>query len=101
MSLSKHQFKFTQMVGLLIQYAYFLGYTISLGDAWSKQVYGAHSRNSRHYDRLAIDLNLFRDGEYLTGTNHHEPLGKFWKLLGGTWGGDFKRKDGNHYSYME
>jgi hypothetical protein len=101
MPLNPQQFKFTQMVSLLIQYAYFLGYTINLGDAWSKSVYGAHSRNSKHFDRLAIDINLFEDGEYLTGTAAHEPLGKFWKLLGGSWGGDFKHKDGNHYSLGE
>jgi hypothetical protein len=101
MPLNPQQFRFTQMVSLLIQYAYFLGYTISLGDAWSKPVYGAHSRDSKHYDRLAQDINLFKDGEYLTGTAAHESLGEFWKLLGGSWGGDFKHKDGNHYSLGE
>ena len=46
--------------------------------------------------RLAIDLNLFRDGKYLTLTSDHAPLGAYWQRLGGTWGGDFN--DGNHYS---
>lgn len=60
-----------------------------------------HSPKSYHYFRLAADLNLFRDGEYLTHTEDHRPLGERWIELGGTWGGNFKRPDGNHYSWGE
>jgi len=49
--------------------------------------------------RLAIDLNLFKDGEYLTDTEDHRFLGEFWESLGGTWGGRWD--DGNHYSWGE
>lgn len=98
MSIRKKQSKFVFMIAILIIYAYFKGYELTFGDAWAKT---GHSDNSFHYKRLAIDLNLFIDGVYQTETEAHEPLGKFWKMLGGTWGGDFKRKDGNHYSYGE
>jgi len=101
MTLSERQAKFTEMIALLIQYAHLLGYSLTFGDAYSKVEFGVHSANSFHYKRLAIDLNLFIDGVYQTSTEAHEKLGKFWKLIGGTWGGDFSNKDGNHYSYGE
>ena len=52
--------------------------------------------NSLHKDKLALDLNLFKDGRYLASTEDHEPLGLFWESIGGSWGGRFD--DGNHYS---
>lgn len=98
---NKQQFEFTYAVSQLIQFAYMNGYTLSMGDAWSKPEYEAHSRDSKHYNRLAIDLNLFKDGKFLQETSDHEPLGRFWESIGGTWGGDFPRPDGNHYSWNE
>lgn len=55
--------------------------------------------NSVHSVGLAVDLNLFKDGVYLTATEDHAVLGAFWKGLHplARWGGDFK--DGNHYSF--
>ncbi len=63
----------------------------------------AHCVGEVHSDdrRLAIDLNLFRDGRYLETTEDHAPLGLFWESLGGTWGGRFRDPDGNHYSLGE
>lgn len=83
---------------MLINHAYYLGYELTLGDA---QATTGHSKNSFHYKRLAIDLNLFKDDKYLQLTEDHAELGAYWKSIGGTWGGDFKRKDGNHYSWGE
>ena len=97
MSLNEHQIKFTKMIALLIQYADLLGYSLTFGDAYSKVEFGVHSLNSKHYKRLAVDFNLFINGVYQTSTEAHKPLGQFWKLIGGTWGGDFQ--DGNHYEY--
>ncbi|MCD6149200.1 M15 family metallopeptidase [bacterium] len=96
MSLRERQSEFARKVGLLILFIYDKGYEITFGDAWAKT---GHCRGSFHYKRLAIDLNLFKDGEYLTGTADHYPFGKFWESLGGTWGGRWG--DGNHYSYLE
>lgn len=98
MSLRKKQSEFALMVAKLIFYANKNGYEVTLGDAYAKN---GHSKNSFHYKRLAIDLNLFFDGRYLTKTEDHKILGDYWKSIGGTWGGDFKRKDGNHYSLGE
>jgi hypothetical protein len=98
MSLRERQSKFVLMVATLINYAYGQGYELTFGDAFAKD---GHSKNSFHYRRLAIDLNLFRDGKYLTNTRDHAILGAYWKSIGGSWGGDFKSPDGNHYSLGE
>ncbi len=98
MTLGQKQRKFTLMVAELIMWAYNNDYEITFGDAMATS---GHSENSFHYKRLAIDLNLFIDQEYQTSTESHRPLGEYWKSIGGTWGGDFRRKDGNHYSYGE
>ena len=96
MSLREKQSEFAKAVALLILFAYQKGYELTLGDAYATS---GHIEGSFHYRRLAIDLNLFKDGVYLTDNDAHEPLGLFWELLGGTWGGRFK--DGNHYSWGE
>jgi len=93
-SLREKQSKFALMVGRLIIYAYSLGYELSFGDAFATS---GHKKNSKHYSKLAIDLNLFKNGKYLSKTEDHKELGEYWKRIGGIWGGDFKKKDGNHY----
>ena len=93
MTLRQKQSKFVLMVSRLIAFAYDHGYELTFGDAYATT---GHMANSLHYQRLAIDLNLFRDGKYLTNTEAHLPLGLFWESIGGAWGGRFK--DGNHYS---
>ncbi len=104
MSLGNKQRHFTLMISELIQYAYNQGYALTVGDAYrdprvfgsagSKKGYGRASSN--HKLRLAMDLNLFKDGVYLTETSDHEFLGLEWERMGGSWGGRFN--DGNHYS---
>lgn len=61
---------------------------------------GGGIRNSLHCVRLAIDLNLFRNGVYLSDTDSHAKLGAYWKSLhpDAVWGGDFIPTDGNHYA---
>ena len=81
------------MVADLIVFAYDSGYELTFGDAYAKT---GHRKESLHYIRLAIDLNLFRNGVYLTSTADHLPLGLYWESIGGSWGGRFN--DGNHYS---
>lgn len=53
---------------------------------------------SVHRQRLAIDLNLFRDGVFLTDFKDYEPFGVFWESLHDLcrWGGRFG--DGDHFS---
>lgn len=104
MSLGARQRKFTLMIAQLIQYAYCQGYELTFGDAYrDPRVHGEvgeklsySSANSLHKQRLAVDLNLFRDGKFLTRTEDHRELGEYWEEIGGAWGGRFD--DGNHYS---
>ena len=109
MSLSAQQQKFTRMIPGLLNKAFELGYEVTLGDAFrDPRVHGAFGQKvsygaskSFHKQRLAIDLNLFKDGKYLPGTEDHKALGEWWIAQGGTWGGKFKVADGNHYSLGE
>ena len=98
MSLNEKQFQFTFLVSRLIKYAYARGYSLSFGDAYASR---GHCMGSYHYKRLAIDLNLFKKGVYLTATEDHRFLGKFWESLDPmcVWGGRWS--DGNHYSFGE
>jgi len=91
MKLGDKRRKFTVMIALLIQYALFMGYEISFD-----KEHPHHMRGSLHFEGLAKDFNLYKDGVYLIMTKEHEAIGKFWEFLGGTWGGKFD--DGNHYS---
>ena len=97
MSLSKAQQEFSKRVPSLIDKALELGFDVTLGDAYRdpRATYG--SKSSKHCRRLAIDLNLFKDGKYLTETEDHAELGIWWVSIGGVWGGDFSNPDGNHY----
>jgi hypothetical protein len=105
----EQQSKFAHMAALLILHAIELGYEVTLGDAYRdprlhgefgvKKGYG--EAKSYHKQRLAIDINLYRNGVYLDKTTDHAQLGAWWKDQGGTWGGDFKTPDGNHYSLGE
>jgi len=99
MTLRQKQSKFASMVALLIQFAYEQGYEISLGDAWAHEEDQRHIKDSFHYRRLAVDLNLFRNGRYLSSTDAHRPLGEFWESIGGSWGGRWNV--GYHYSFGE
>ena len=96
--LRQRQSEFVRKIAILILFIYDHGYELTFGDAYA---IAGHKKNSFHYSRLAIDLNLFKDGVYLTETKDHEPFGEIWESLGGTWGGRFKNPDGNHYSYCE
>ena len=107
MTLREKQSLFTQLVGLLIERAYSEGYELTFGDAYRSPEKAAENArggtgiaNSLHTLRLAIDLNLFRDGVWLQSTEDFRPLGEFWESLatGCCWGGRFNRPDGNHFS---
>jgi hypothetical protein len=94
----------------LIQYAYSRGYELTLGEAYVQTPRkcrdgkfvedGVHMPSSLHYTRLAIDLNLFSAGVYVTRSDAMEwiDLGSYWKALHPelTWGGDWS--DANHFS---
>lgn len=115
MKLSTKQQHFTLLVSDLIQYAFSQGYGLTFGDAYrDPRVHGGtgekrsySSSRSLHKVRLAIDLNLFVGGEYITSGEHsaYIDLGEYWESLTSkyshlgvvtAWGGRFK--DANHFS---
>lgn len=101
------QEEFAQSVARLIQQASKLGYGVTFGEAYRtpeqaklNAASGAGIASSLHCERLAIDINLFKDGVYITDGEGHRDLGAWWKTLGPRYrfGGDFRRVDWNHYS---
>jgi len=97
MSLRKQQSKFALLLAHLILSIVNRGYEITIGDVWA---HDGHKENSLHYSRLAVDINLFRDGEYLKDTTDHAELGLYWESLDPDcrWGGRYD--DGNHYEMV-
>ena len=91
--LLEKKLKFTNHFSVLIQFAIAMGYQI----AFDKE-HCEHMPASLHYLGLAKDINLYKNGVYLTKTEDYKPLGKFWKSLDNQccWGGDFL--DGCHFS---
>lgn len=63
---------------------------------------GPHVKGGCHYAKLAIDINLFDNGIWITNGDDpiYKRLGAYWKALDPLcrWGGDFKKKDSNHFS---
>lgn len=106
-TLRERQSLFVHLIGKLIEFATDQGFELTFGEAHRPpemaalyKLRGTGIGNSLHTVRLAIDLNLFMDGEFQADSAAHLPLGAFWKLLHTDcrWGGDFAKPDGNHYS---
>lgn len=106
MKLGKKQELFMRLLPRLIDKAHELGFEIRGGDLFrDPRTNGAHGikkgygrDKSNHKLKLAIDLNLFKDGAFIRSTKGHEPLGLWWESQNELcrWGGRFN--DGNHYS---
>lgn len=106
-TLGQRQRRFLPLVAKLIDYAYAHGYELTAGELYRTPEQaalnaksGAGIAHSLHTQRLAVDLQLFKDGNYLTETAAYVPLGVFWEGLDSDacWGGRFTRADGNHFS---
>ena len=108
MSLGKRQELFMRLLPRLIDKAHQLGFQLRGGDLFrDPRVHGymgekksySH-KNSCHKLKLAIDLNLFKDGHFLQTTEAHQELGEWWEQQHDLcrWGGRFSNPDGNHYS---
>jgi len=98
LTLRQKQSKFIRMLAKLIDFIALKGYEATLGVGYVPPYSGVRKKWSLHCKRLAQDINLFRAGEYLTSAKDHRRFGVYWESLGGSWGGRFKHRDGNHYS---
>ncbi len=110
MTLVQKQQRFSSLLSLLIIHARSLGYELTLGEVWRSPEMarlnaskGIGSGTSLHCSRLAVDLNLFRNGQLLVRTVDYLPLGEWWEKQSEfpdfecAWGGRFS--DGNHFSF--
>lgn len=99
------QWKFMRALPLLILKAHELGYECSCGDALrDERVFGKVGErkgyghpSSAHKVKLAFDLNLFKDGKYITDWTGHKELHDYWDTLGGA---ERITGDPNHYSFF-
>lgn len=107
LTLREKQSLFVVLVARLIQHATGLGYELTFGETYRSPEEAARLAKlglgitqSLHTLKLAIDLNLFKDGRYLSSSEAHRPLGEWWETQHALcrWGGRFTRADGNHYS---
>lgn len=126
-SLRSLQSLLVRCLGELIRYAYDRGYELTLGEAYVQNPRSCeaavathcprcahpfevhhkgfaedrvHMPSSLHYTRLAIDVNLFVRGEFVTKGDSFAwiDLGNYWEQLDPacSWGGRFH--DANHLS---
>lgn len=108
MTLLEKQELHVRLVAKLIQWATDHGYGLTWGETWRPPemaaIYAAQHKgikNSLHTQRLAVDLNLFKNGTFLTTVKDYESIGLYWEGLSGpdwqcTWGGRFG--DADHFS---
>ena len=96
-----------KLTGQLIEYIYAQGYELTWGEAYrtpQQAQWDAANHtgivDSVHCDRLAVDLQLFKNGVYLTNATDYAFAGEFWKSLDPScrWGGDFTTVDADHFS---
>ena len=105
-TLGEKQELFMRLLPRLLDKAHEVGFEIRGGDLFrDPRVHGALGvklgyghPSSAHKNKLAIDLNLFRDGQFCASTEDHKALGEWWEQQHELcrWGGRFR--DGNHYS---
>ena len=108
MTLRQKQSVFVKLVALLINEATDMGYELTFGETYrspeeAERLWklGKGIKTSLHISKLAIDLNLFWGGKYLTKSEDYVFIGMFWESLSTDeykchWGGRFG--DGNHFS---
>ena len=104
MSLSKEQIHLTEDIGLLISFATSIGVGLTFGrardtEANQKILFDkgmSNTMNSAHLNALAVDFNIFIDGNLTYDKSKTECLGVFWENLDNKnkWGGRFKTPKG-------
>lgn len=126
-SLRSLQSLLVRCLGELIRYAYTCGYELTLGEAYVQSPRSGevlitttcprcaephefrhkgfvmdrvHMPSSLHYTRLAIDLNLFIRGEFITSGDHFAwlDLGNYWEQLDPACCSGVRFHDANHFS---
>lgn len=82
-------------IAVLVLVAQEFGWELSAGDFYRDPRCDYGHPRSAHKSRLAADLNLFIDGEYIRDGRGHDVLHEIWSKMGGS---DPIKNDPNHYS---
>lgn len=108
MTLGDKQRLFAKYFGKLLVWLYDNGYECTINEVLRSKAQaevnaksGAGISNSLHLLKLAGDINIFKDGKFLTSVEDIRPVGTYWKSLNINccWGGDFTKPDADHFSY--
>jgi hypothetical protein len=108
MTVREKQSTFLMNVSKLIQWAFANGFELTGGELLRPkemqtlyvQQGKSKTMDSKHLDKLAIDLNLFINGVYQTDTASYKPLADFWQSLNPANRAGYyftSLKDGNHF----
>ena len=90
---------FTTNVAKLILYINSKGYACTFGETLRTkemaQIYARTGKgivDSNHLYKLAVDLNLFKNGVYLSDAKEYKQFGEYWEQLNqfNEWGGRWK-----------
>jgi len=111
MKLSEQQFIFSRNFYKLFGAIFAMGYEVTFGECyrtteqalWNSQ-HGLGIKKSLHCDRMAIDLNIWKDGVLSNDPEDYSKAGKYWKALNplNRWGGDFSTlNDYYHFEMQE
>ena len=110
MLLSELQQLFSRDTVLLFKYINDQGYAFTYGEAMrSKEQAAIYAKtgkgilDSLHCKRLAIDINLFKDGIYLDKKEDYDKFADYWESLSpaNRNGRNFLRSDANHFERNE
>ena len=102
------QWEFLKDIAKLITYADEMGLLLTAGEAYRTAYQQKHyidtgrsqTMKSKHLKRLAMDFNLFVDGNLTWELEAYQPLGDYWESLNpkNQWGGNWKSfKDVPHF----
>ena len=99
---------FTEAITLLVAYMISQGYEVALDEGMTRVTEKVpqtnHMPGSLHEIGLAQDIDLYKNGIYLSETEDHAAFGLWWEDYGVehglplACGGNFKDMDANHYS---
>lgn len=110
MSLNAKQARFTYKIAKLIVWANEeLGVELIGSELFrtkeQAEIYareGVGIKNSVHRKKLALDMYVFKDDKILWTGDEYKLIANKWKTMDedARWGGDFRRRDVYHYSFI-
>ena len=109
MSLNEKQARFTSKIAQLIVWAndngiYLIGSELfrTPEQAEINAAKGVGIKNSVHRKKLALDMYVYKGGKILWSGPEYKQVADKWKTMDpdARWGGDFRRRDVYHYSFI-